>query len=91
MYQNVFSQWRFDHPTMSNLDDFAKSDLGKLERLAENFEWFYAHKYHLRKEYKNEYVAVKDRKVLDSDIRLERLIRRLNLVNYDESIAIEVP
>ena len=29
---------------MQSLDDFAKSDLDKLERLAENFEWI--HKQH---------------------------------------------
>jgi hypothetical protein len=74
---------------MQNLDDFAKSDLGKLERLAENFKWFYAHKDCLRREYKNEYVAVKDRKVLDNDVKLERLVKRLNLRKNDESIAIE--
>ena len=40
-------------------------------------------------EYKNEYVAVKDRKVLDNDVKLERLVKRLNLRKNDESIAIE--
>ena len=74
---------------MQYLDDYAKSDLEKLEILADNFEWFYSHKDNLRKEYKNEYVAVKDRKVLDNDSKLERLVKRLNLRNYEESIAIE--
>ena len=54
-----------------------------------NFEWFYAQKDNLKIEYKNEYVAVKGRKVLDNDVKLERLLKRLNLRNYDESIAIE--
>ena len=74
---------------MQNLDDFAKSDLEKLENLAKNFEWFHAHKGNLQREYKNEYVAVKGRKILDNDVKLERLVKRLNLRNYDESIAIE--
>ena len=74
---------------MQNLYDFAKSDLEKLERLADNFKWFYSHKDSLRREYRNEYVAVKGKKVLDNDARLERLVKRLNLRNYDESIAIE--
>jgi len=74
---------------MQNLDDFARLDLEKLERLAKNFEWFQKHKSNLQREYKNEYVAVKDRKILDNDAKLERLVRRLNLRNYDESIAIE--
>jgi len=43
-----------------------------LERLAENFKWFYAHKDNMRKEYKNKYVAVKGRKILDNDVKLER-------------------
>ena len=54
-----------------------------------NFEWFYAQKDNLKIEYKNEYVAVKGRKVLDNNVKLERLLKRLNLRNYDESIAIE--
>ncbi len=60
-----------------------------MERLAENFEWFYAQEDGLKREYKNEFVAVKDRKVLDNYIKLERLVKKLNLTNYDESIAIE--
>ena len=74
---------------MKNLDDFAKSDLEKLERLAENFEWFYTHKDNLKREYKNQHVAVKGTKILDCDNKLERLVKRLKLRNYDESIAIE--
>ena len=80
---------RFDHLHMQYLDDYAKSDLEKLVRLANNFKWFHTHKDRIKKEYKNEYVAIKERKVLDNDIKLERLVKRLNLINYDESIAIE--
>ena len=89
MDSRIFSHRRSDHHTMQNLNDFANSDLEKLERLAENFEWFYSHKDNLKTEYKNEYVAVKGKKILDNDIKLERLVKRLNLTNYDESIAIE--
>ena len=74
---------------MQDLDDFAKSDLEKLEKLARNFKWFHAHKGNLQREYKNEYVAVKGKRILDNDVKLERLVKRLNLRNYDESIAIE--
>ena len=42
-----------------------------------------------KREYKNEYVAIKGRKVLDSDTKLEILVKRVYLRNYDESIAIE--
>ena len=37
----------------------------------------------------NQYIAVKDRKHIDNDVDLEALIKRLNLKNYDDSIAIE--
>ena len=74
---------------MENLDDFAKSDLDKLERLADNFEWFHSHHEILREEYESQYVAIKDKKLLDNDNDLERLVKRLDIKNYDKSIAIE--
>ena len=74
---------------MQNLDDFAKLDLEKSEKLAKNFEWFHAHKGNLQREYQDEYVPVKSRIILNNDVKLERLVKRLNLRNYDESIAIE--
>jgi hypothetical protein len=46
---------------MENLDEFAKSDLDKLERLAKNFEWFHFHHEILREEYESQYVAIKDK------------------------------
>ena len=74
---------------MENLDEFAKSDLDKLERLAKNFEWFYSHHKILKEEYESQYVAIKDRKLLNNDYDLERLVKRLDIKNYDKSIAIE--
>jgi hypothetical protein len=35
------------------------------------------------------HVAVKEKRQIDSDYDLERLVKRLNLYNYDKSIAIE--
>lgn len=35
---------------MQDLDDFAKSDIDKLERLADNFEWFNSQYDSLKKE-----------------------------------------
>ena len=64
-------------------------DFAKFEKLKDNFDWFYAHKDRLQREYKNQYVAVKEERPVDNDYDLERLIRRLNLYNCDESIAIE--
>jgi Family of unknown function (DUF5678) len=74
---------------MQDLDDSAKSDLDKLERLADNFKWIQEQQGSLKEKYDNKYVAIKDRKILDRDTSLDRLIKRLNISNYDESIAIE--
>lgn len=40
-------------------------------------------------EYNLQYVAVKEKRQIDNDYDLERLLKRLNLYNCDESIAIE--
>ena len=74
---------------MQSLDDFAKSDLDKLERLAENFEWIHEQHDNLKEKYDKKFVAIKDRKILDKDTSLDRLIKRLDIRNYDESIAVE--
>jgi hypothetical protein len=74
---------------MQSLDDFAKSDLDKLERLAENFKWIHKQHDNLKEKYDKKFVAIKDRKILDKDTNLDRLIKRLDIRNYDYSIAIE--
>ena len=74
---------------MQSLDDFAKSDLDKLERLADNFEWVHKQYDNLKEKYDNQYVAIKDRKIVDKDIDHDRLVKRMNITTYDESIAIE--
>ena len=47
---------------MQSLDDFAKSDLDKLERLADNFEWVHKQYDNLKETYDNQYVAIKDKR-----------------------------
>lgn len=74
---------------MKSLDDFAKSDLDRLEKLAQNFRWIYSHSEYLKQKYEKQYVAIKDEKILDKDSKLERLVNRLNITNYDKSIAID--
>ena len=74
---------------MQVLDDFAKSDLDKLERLADNFEQVHKQYDNLKEKYDNQYVAIKDRRIVDKDIDHDRLVNRMNITNYDESIAIE--
>ncbi|HKU82731.1 MAG TPA: hypothetical protein VJP58_01705 [Candidatus Nitrosocosmicus sp.] len=61
----------------------------KFEKLRDNFEWFYSNYDGLKRKFGNQYIAVKDKNQIDNDYNLEKLIRRLNLSNCDDSIAIE--
>jgi hypothetical protein len=74
---------------MNDLDDIAKSDLDKLERLADSFEWIHKRYDTLKEKYDNQYVAIKDRKIVDNDTDHDKLVKRLNITNYNASIAIE--
>jgi hypothetical protein len=71
-----------------HLDDFAISDLDKLERLAENFEWLGLQYDSLKKVYHDRYVVIQDRQIVDDDRNLENLMKRLDIRNTDKSIAI---
>ena len=64
-------------------------DLVKYEKLKDNFDWFYSKYEELKRDFSNQYVAVKEKRPIDNDCNLERLVKRLNLYNCDESIAIE--
>ncbi len=64
-------------------------DFAKYERLKDNFKWFYSNQEELKRDYNDQYIAIMDRKKIDSDFNLDLLLRRLNLYNCDESIAIE--
>ena len=61
----------------------------KFEKLKENFKWFYSNYDGFKRDFSNQYVAVKNKRQIDNDYNLELLIKRLNLSNCDESIAIE--
>lgn len=74
---------------MQGLNDLATSDLHKLEKLADNFEWFSLQYDNLKKDFERRYVAIQEKQVVDSDTNIERLIKRLEIRNYDNSIAIE--
>jgi hypothetical protein len=67
----------------------SERDFVKYEKLKDNFEWFYSNHEELKRDYNDQYVAIKDRKQIDSDFNLDLLLRRLNLYNCEESIAIE--
>lgn len=70
--------------TLTNDDENAK-----LQRLNDNFIWFYSNYDSFKKEFQKQYVAVKDRKQIDNDTNLDTLMKRLDLKDYDDSIAIE--
>jgi hypothetical protein len=59
---------------MQSLDDYAKSDLDKLEKLANNFEWIHKQYDNLQEKYENNSVAVRDRKIVDKDSNLNKLL-----------------
>lgn len=62
----------------------------KFERLKDNFIWFYSNYDSFRKDFQNQYVAVKNRKQIDNDINLDTHEKtKFDLKNYDDSIAIE--
>ena len=65
------------------------SELEKLERLNDNLDWFYSHCEYFKKYHKNQYVAIKDKRLLDKDTELERLVKRLKIKDYADSILIE--
>ncbi len=64
-------------------------DREKLQRLKENLDWFESNYKSFEKDFKNQYVAVKDKRFLDNDISLDILVKRLKLKNYNDSIAID--
>lgn len=70
-------------------DTKSNVDFVKFEKLKENFEWFYLNYEELKKDFDDQYVAIKEKKQIDNDYDLERLLKRLNLYNCDESIVIE--
>ena len=61
----------------------------EFEKLRDNFVWFYSNYDGFKRDFSNQYVAVKNKMQVDNDCNLEILIKRLNLSNCDESIAIE--
>ena len=64
-------------------------NFAKYEKLKDNFKWFYSNHEELKRDYNDQYIAIKNRKQIDSDFNLDLLLHRLNLNNCDESIAIE--
>ena len=68
---------------------FMDFELDKLRELKDNYKWIYSNYEVFRKEYKNQFIAIKNEPHLDNDVDLERLIQRLKQNNFSEPIAIE--
>jgi len=49
----------------------------QFKRFDKNVEWFQSHYEDLKKQYKNEYVAIDNKKVLGHDADIERLIEKM--------------
>ncbi len=71
------------------LEIVEKRDIEKLEKLKDNLDWFYSNYKYFKNYYKNQYIAIKDKRFLDKDIELEKLITRLKIKDYNDSIVIE--
>ena len=58
------------------------NELERLERLKDNLDWFNSNYEYFNKYHKNQYVAIKDKRFLDKDIELDRLVKRLKIKDY---------
>lgn len=74
---------------MQNLNGFLDWDTEVLVKLKNNLIWFSLNQKELKKFHKNQYIAIKDKQILDFDYDPDRLIKRLNLNDYSDSIAVE--
>ncbi len=70
--------------------EFAKNvDIPKIEKIRDSLEWFYSNYEYFKKYYPGKHVAIKDQIVIDCDKNLDILLDRLQIKDYDDSIAIE--
>ena len=77
--------YRFAMPLQIDKETHMK----KLERLKDNLDWFNENNKHFKKYYRNQFVAIKDKSFLDKDTKLEELVKRLKIKDFNDSIAIE--
>ena len=64
-------------------------ELDKLRELKDNYKQIYSNYEVFNRNYKNQFIAIKDEEHLDNDIDLETLLQRLKQNNFNGSIAIE--
>ena len=72
-----------------NTQMFMDFELDKLRELKDNYKWLYSNYEVFKRNYKNQFIAIKDEVHLDNDIDLERLLQRLKQNNFNGPIAIE--
>jgi hypothetical protein len=72
-----------------SLEKNADNELIKLRKLKYNLDWFNSNCKYFKNYANNQFVAIKDGAFLDKDFELERLMNRLQIENYDDSIIIE--
>jgi hypothetical protein len=64
-------------------------ELDKLRELKDNYKWIYSNYEVFKRNYKNQFIAIRDEEYLDNDIDLETLLQRLKQNNFNGPIAIE--
>jgi hypothetical protein len=64
-------------------------DTVKIEKIKDGLEWFYSNYESFKKYYPGKHVAIKNKIVIDCDTNLDRLLERLQIKDYNASIAIE--
>ena len=77
--------YRFTNPSQTVRETYME----KLERLKANLDWFNENYNHFKKYHRNQFVAIKNKSFLDKDTDLEKLVKRLNIKDINDSIAIE--
>jgi hypothetical protein len=85
--QNNYKKWKL-YLNM-NPQMFMDFDLDKLRELKDSYKWIYSNYEVIKKNYKNQFIAISDEQHLDSDNDLERLLQRLKQNNLNGPIAIE--
>ena len=68
---------------------FMDFELDKLRELKDNYKWIYSNYEVYKRNYKNQFIAIKDGEHLDNDLDLETLLQRLKQNNFNGPIAIE--
>jgi hypothetical protein len=72
-----------------NLEFIKDLDMENVKKIKDRLEWFYSNYEYFKKYYVGKHVAIKGQKVIDCDKNLDVLLRRLQIRDYRDSIAVE--